>query len=644
MAEGGERGKDKEQSGSSLNGGSVTKPLPRTGASAQAEEAQESSAITAPSRLRTPGPRSRFRAAIGILIAVAVAALCLALIFYLKDNDYLRDDYPYVHNSYDWANFEQFYPVADDDFTPLPANTGDRVSLPRVQYDFSDSNSDSDRKEVLTARASAVKSATRKTWRTYSKHAMPHDELNPIQLSWTDPLSGWGATMVDGLDTLWIMDMKEEFYHAVREVALIDWADERFLACNIFETTIRYLGGLLSAYDLSGLPVLLNKARDLGDMLLVAFDTPNRIPSYWFNYDNARQGTQTAGLNQGSASATSLCLEFTRLAQLTGKDKYYDAVHRVSVFLASTQNSTLLPGMWPAQLDFRDMTAEGTDYTLGAGADSLYEYLLKMHILLSGADPVYESMYEAASEAARKALLFRPMVPTLDGESPDVLLSGSASVTFAGAEPDLVPKAQHLSCFTGGMFALGGKILNNSLHVDVGGKLARGCSWAYNASNHGIMPEAALLAPCPGDISSVNGGYGDDSCAFNLTIWQDYSGGTTKDGPFTDIIDGSYILRPEAIESLFILYRITGNPEFQDLAWDMWLSIVNVTETEHAFAAAKDVTVDRDELVELDDDMESFWVAETLKYFYLIFEDPGTISLDDWVFNTEAHPFKRSWE
>jgi mannosyl-oligosaccharide alpha-1,2-mannosidase len=96
--------------------------------------------------------------------------------------------------------------------------------------------------------------------------------------------------------------------------------------------------------------------------------------------------------------------------------------------------------------------------------------------------------------------------------------------------------------------------------------------------------------------------------------------------------------RPEAIESMFILYRITGDTGLQDKAWEMFLAISNHTRTAIAHAALDDVTV-------LDppktDRMESFWLGETLKYFYLIFSDPGLISLDKYVLNTEAHPFRR---
>ena len=86
--------------------------------------------------------------------------------------------------------------------------------------------------------------------------------------------------------------------------------------------------------------------------------------------------------------------------------------------------------------------------------------------------------------------------------------------------------------------------------------------------------------------------------------------------------------RPEAIESLFIHYRLTGNTTYQDQAWDMFKSISNHTRTPIAHAALVDVT--QAETVQADK-MESFWLAETLKYFYLIFAEPDVVSLDDYV-------------
>ncbi|KAJ4334472.1 hypothetical protein N0V85_009931 [Neurospora sp. IMI 360204] len=85
---------------------------------------------------------------------------------------------------------------------------------------------------------------------------------------------------------------------------------------------------------------------------------------------------------------------------------------------------------------------------------------------------------------------------------------------------------------------------------------------------------------------------------------------------------------------------MTGKEDLRDLAWQMFESIVNATETELAYSAIADVTVKGP--TTKTDSMESFWLAETLKYFYLIFSPPNLINLDEYVFNTEAHPFLRS--
>jgi mannosyl-oligosaccharide alpha-1,2-mannosidase len=88
------------------------------------------------------------------------------------------------------------------------------------------------------------------------------------------------------------------------------------------------------------------------------------------------------------------------------------------------------------------------------------------------------------------------------------------------------------------------------------------------------------------------------------------------------------VIRPEAIESVFILYRITGDKAYQDIAWEMFEGIENATKTDIANSAIDDVTQVTPAKA---DRMESFWLAETLKYFYLVFSEPDLISLDDYV-------------
>ncbi|KAH8179150.1 glycosyl hydrolase family 47 domain-containing protein [Sarocladium implicatum] len=516
-------------------------------------------------------------------------------------------------NSFDWSTFDPYYPPGS--LKPLPS--GPPLALPPVQApgpEFKQSSTSDKRRE-------AVRKAFKRTWDSYRQNAWMKDELMPLSGQSKNTFGGWAATLVDSLDTLWIMDFKDEFKEAAKAASTLDWSKTNDGAANMFETTIRHLGGLLSAYDLSGDEILLQKAHELGEMLYVGFDTPNRLPGFWLNFNDARNGQQFAGTHDPSASPASLSLEFTRLSQLTGDPKFYDATDRVTRFLEKVQNTTELPGMWPIALDFKNEAAPDTTFTLGALADSLYEYLPKMYALLGGLDDSYQTLYRTAMDTVTKNLLFRPMTPNED----DILFTGDVKVVKGN--PRLIPESQHLTCFVGGMFGLGGKLFEIDDHVSIGERLARGCGWAYKSFPAGVMPEIFQLIMC--DSMS--------ECKWNQEMW-DNEGARRLPKGFMGARDAKYILRPEAIESIFLLYRMTGKADLQDLAWDMFQAVTKLTETPLANAAVKDITQEKPELV---DSMESFWTAETLKYFYLIFSPPDLVSLDDYVFNTEAHPLKR---
>ncbi|KAK0704802.1 family 47 glycoside hydrolase [Lasiosphaeris hirsuta] len=529
----------------------------------------------------------------------------------------------FVKSSYDWSKQQLRHPIAESDMSRPPQ--GPPKNLQRVQYQFQRAAFVPD--ATAKSRRDAVRDAFLRCWKSYTEHALPHDELMPVSLIGKDTFGGWAATMVDALDTLLIMNLKDEFNAMLPFVGALDWADTPLTSINVFETTIRYLGGLLSAYDLSGEPVILQKAIELGDLLYVAFDTPNHMPPFWFDFKDAKRGTQQAGTSDPSASPCSLSLEFTRLSQLTGDVKYFDAIERIKHFLERTQDTTQLPGLWPVFIDFaREDPTKSSDFSLGAQADSLYEYLPKMSALLGGRDPAYEKMYRSAMAAAEKHILFRPMLPGSD----DILFSGNARVRDNEAADgiDTIPEGQHLGCFVGGMFGLGGKLFGIKSHIETAERLTRGCMWAYASFPTGIMPEIFGMIPCP----SL------DSCSWDEDRWD-----SEKNHPrgFKHVRDPRYILRPEAIESVFLLYRMTGKVEYQEAAWRMFTAIQDATATERANSAIMDVTVSNSSATKKLDSMESFWMAETLKYFYLIFSPPDLISLDEFVFNTEAHPFKR---
>lgn len=101
----------------------------------------------------------------------------------------------------------------------------------------------------------------------------------------------------------------------------------------------------------------------------------------------------------------------------------------------------------------------------------------------------------------------------------------------------------------------------------------------------------------------------------------------------------AYVLRPENIESAYYLYHYTHDPVYLERAKDMFDSIVKYCRTDAGFASLKDVTTK-----EKMDDMESFFLAETLKYSYLIFAPDSTLDFDHIIFNTEAHPLRNTWD
>lgn len=116
-------------------------------------------------------------------------------------------------------------------------------------------------------RKEAVKEAFLHSWHGYKEYAWLHDEVKPISGETNDGYGAWGVTLVDTLDTLWIMGLEDEFHDALAGVKRIDFTIAHLSQLNVYETIIRYIGGLLGAYDISGgkYTALLNKAMELGN-------------------------------------------------------------------------------------------------------------------------------------------------------------------------------------------------------------------------------------------------------------------------------------------------------------------------------------------------------------------------------------------
>lgn len=180
-------------------------------------------------------------------------------------------------NAKHWWKLASRFPI--DHPRSLPDIIPGKMAIPRIQMTPAPGEK-ADAKELRLERQAAVKESFLHSWHGYKKYAWLADEVRPLTGKPNNPFGGWAATLVDALDTLWIMGLTDEFEEAVKAAEGIDFSRTKQDRINVFETTIRYLGGFLAAYEMSEekYPSLLKKAIEVGDLVFSAFDTVNHMP------------------------------------------------------------------------------------------------------------------------------------------------------------------------------------------------------------------------------------------------------------------------------------------------------------------------------------------------------------------------------
>ncbi|KAI9750233.1 MAG: hypothetical protein M4579_006552 [Chaenotheca gracillima] len=468
-------------------------------------------------------------------------------------------------------------------------------------------------------RADAVKEAFTHAWDGYSKYAFPNDQLLPVSNGFSNPRNAWGASAVDAFSTALIMEIPDIVHQILDYIPTIDYTNTT-TQVSLFETTIRYLGGMLSAYDLlkgplahlandtSKVDALLSQSVKLADSLKFAFDTPSGIPANNLYFTN--QSTDGSPSN-GLATIGTLVLEWTRLSDLTGDDEYATLSQKGESYLLKPEPSTSEPFPGLVGTNVNISNGQFADATGGwnGGDDSFYEYLIKMFIYDPTRFETYKDRWIAAADSTIASLASHP------SSRPDITFLSS----FVGTS--LVNSSEHLTCFDGGNFLLGGTVLDRQDYIDFGLALVDGCHKTYNQTATRIGPEAFSW-----NSSAIPA---DQAAFYNQTGFY--------------ITTSDYDLRPEVIESYYYAYRLTGDSKYQDWAWDAFVAINATTRTDSGFAQISDVnTPGGGDKV---DNQESFLFAEVLKYSYLINlpDEPFQVekgSGNKFVFNTEAHPLK----
>lgn len=448
--------------------------------------------------------------------------------------------------------------------------------------------------KIAKERRDFIKKMMEHAWTGYVNHAWGSNELKPIsKRGHTASIFGAsssGATVVDALDTLYIMGMKDEFERARKWVAM-SLSFNHASDVSVFETTIRFLGGLLSAYAFSGDEVFKVKAKELGDKLLPAFNTPTGIP--WAMVNLASGSGHNWGWASGGCSILAelgtLHLEFVYLSKITGQPIYAQKVNKVREFLNQIEKPN---GLYPNFLNPRSGVWGSHHVSLGALGDSFYEYLIKSWVMTGETDSVARRMYDKAVEVI-ESMLVRKSSPSN--------LTYIAEYKFGRLEH----KMDHLACFTPGMFLLGAKGSKNEKHfINLAAELANTCHESYRKTATGIGPEAFRFEG-PHEAVALRGG------------------------------ERYYILRPEVIEGYFYMWRFTHEPKYREWAWEAAQNIDKYCRVGVGFSGIKDVGTTS---VTHDDVQQSFFLAETLKYLYLTFSEDTLLPLNHWVFNTEAHP------
>ena len=165
----------------------------------------------------------------------------------------------------------------------------------------------------------------------------------------------------------------------------------------------------------------------------------------------------------------------------------------------------------------------------------------------------------------------------------------------------------HLTCFLPGTLLLGYKHGMHKSHLVLAVELLETCYQTY-------IKQPTKLAP---EISSFSM-YGENENEINVNPG-----------------DGHNLLRPEFIESLYYFWIATRNVKYQDMGWEIFEAFEKYAKVQHGYTSIGDVT--STENPQPRDMMESFWLGETLKYFYLLFTEDTEIDLDKFIFNTEAH-------
>ncbi|KAL1594323.1 hypothetical protein SLS60_010082 [Paraconiothyrium brasiliense] len=499
-------------------------------------------------------------------------------------------------------------------------------------------------------KADKVREAMKYTFWKYRENAWGSDDISPVSGGSSSSRNGWGAFIVDSSTTLVLMGLWDELALSVEHIVTIDFTKSDDLV-DPFETTIRYLGGLVSLVDLFDAGVIpdnavskeardaiLQQAVALANALGPAYDTPTGMPWPRVDFSRSKGIAHPAGASSkytshenpviGPARAGSSILENRVLTRLTGDPIYAQNSTLAWAPLVWSKWQRKYNGIIEAPIDIVTGAPMGRQRHWDAGHDSYYEYLMKITLLAPTFDPYLQRYKEKFSLAAGS---LRNHYASRSASAPNHTMQH----LFLARDDDqwFLNKQSHLACFAPGTLLLASKAYGQENLRVFALALLEGCRHTYDSTPSKIGPEAWSWIPKFGYDEPIY----SPSTPRQKEEWRMSGFWST---------DAQYKGRPEYIESLFYAHRITGEARFREWAWDAFTAMEKHCKAPYGYAQLADVY--RAEAGQWSgegegrwiDLQESFWAAETLKYLWLTFSDANIASLDRWVFSTEGHPFR----
>jgi hypothetical protein len=399
-----------------------------------------------------------------------------------------------------------------------------------------------------------VKKETLRSWNAYKKYAWGHDVLLPLSKSHKDWYEGsLGISPIDAYSTLKLMGLEKEAKEIEEYTLAMNWDKDLFV--QTFEVNIRILGGLLSMYHATKNEAILAKAKDFGDRILPAFNTPTGIPAHSVNL---RTGKLAGNLGEGKgdvvnvAQAATYLFEFGILSYDTKNPKYYQAAKKATKAIFNRKSKIGLPG---EQININTGEWVGTKWHhIQAGVDAYYEYMYKSWMLFP--DPEIKGIWDFSKSKIDTYLLDEfeghTFYTIVDMETGEVL---KRSVSLYDA---FFPAIQAIS-------------------GDIPAAEKNQKTWDWLWDKNGLLPSRYK--------------YDEDRIEY-----------------------ANSEINPEIIESAYYLHEITGKEEYLNMIKKYWKDINKYCRNDVAYNSIKDVRTK-----EPKDYLATYVFAETFKYFYIAF-------------------------